>query len=336
MKERRNLYRTLYAQPDAPFVVIKTNHRILMQNLRLHPDQGFADLQASLLNTAYTVLQDPLKRADYDRQLQKRYCIRKLSLGSFAEGSVKSSTGRSGRMFKTNRRNYYRVLHVQPDAPVEIIIASYRVLLGYPYQNKDLLEEAYTVLANPATRVRYDALLDGGLRTSQEKLIPAKGAESSSKTGVVDHAVCATEADFTAGISYCIFCHTPYTKQLSPYQNDACLECASPLPASVDEQFEQTRRTNIRIGAQGELKFYLFWPDTPFEGILKDISPRGVRFMTDAPIEPYDIIKIDAPNFRAVAEVAHRQFEESYTSIGVRFLTFKFEQERGNFLTVSV
>ena len=75
MKERRNLYRTLYAQPDAPLAVIKANHRILMQKLKLHPDQGFADLQASLLNTAYTVLQDPLKRADYDRQLQKRHPI---------------------------------------------------------------------------------------------------------------------------------------------------------------------------------------------------------------------------------------------------------------------
>ncbi|MCB1984506.1 MAG: molecular chaperone DnaJ [Burkholderiales bacterium] len=336
MKERRNLYRTLYAQPDAPLAVIKANHRILMQKLKLHPDQGFADLQASLLNTAYTVLQDPLKRADYDRQLQKRHPIRKLSLGSLAEGSVRGYAGRAGRMFKTNQRNYYRVLQVQPDAPVEIIIASYRVLQDYPYQDNDLLEEAYTVLVNPATRVRYDALLAGRLMVSENMLITGKRTENDFKTSVIKNTACAVETNLTIGMSYCIFCHTPYSRQVSPYQNDLCLECASPLPASVDDQINHSRRTNIRISAQEEIKFYLYWPDTPFVGILQDLSPRGVRFLADSSLDPYDIIKIDALKFKAVAEVAHKQCDENCTSIGVRFLTFKFEQERGNFLTISV
>ncbi|MDR4516422.1 MAG: molecular chaperone DnaJ [Nitrosomonas sp.] len=336
MKERRNLYRTLYVQPDAPLSVINASHRVLIQKLKLHPDQGYADLQAGLLNTAYTVLQDPLNRADYDRQLQKRLPIKKLSLGFFAMGSVKRFTGRSARMFNVNRRNYYRVLQVQPDAPVEVIIASYRVLLDYPYQNTDLLEESYMVLVNPVLRARYDALLSGGLAVSQKKLIPVGEIDIGPKTGVVRNASCAVDEDSTEGLSYCIFCQTPYTRQQSPYQNNACIECASPLPVPADEQFEQKRRTNIRISAQGEFNFYLFWPDEPYEGVLQDISPRGVRFLADVPLEPYDIIKIDASNFKAVAEVAHKQFEANHTSIGVRFLTFKFEQECGNFLAVCV
>jgi hypothetical protein len=32
-------------------------------------------------------------------------------------------------MGKQNRRNYYRILHVQPDAPMEVIRASYRTLM---------------------------------------------------------------------------------------------------------------------------------------------------------------------------------------------------------------
>ena len=31
---------------------------------------------------------------------------------------------------KNNRRNYYRILHVQSDAPLEIIRASYRAMMG--------------------------------------------------------------------------------------------------------------------------------------------------------------------------------------------------------------
>lgn len=34
------------------------------------------------------------------------------------------------KKMKNNRRNYYRILHVQPDAPLEIIRASYRAMMG--------------------------------------------------------------------------------------------------------------------------------------------------------------------------------------------------------------
>ena len=39
---------------------------------------------------------------------------------------------------KKNRRNYYRVLHVQPDAPIEVIKASYRALMGPLRHHPDL------------------------------------------------------------------------------------------------------------------------------------------------------------------------------------------------------
>ncbi len=32
-------------------------------------------------------------------------------------------------MTRKNRRDYYRVLHVQPDAPIEVIEAGYRTLM---------------------------------------------------------------------------------------------------------------------------------------------------------------------------------------------------------------
>ncbi len=332
VKERRNLYRTLYVQPDASLTVIDESHRILMQKLRLHPDQGFADLQVSLINTAYAVLQDPIKRAAYDRQLQQRHAIKHLSLGSFAKGSVNHFKGRFGDRINSNRRNYYRVLQVQPNAPVEIIIGSYRVLLNYPYQNIAILDEAYKVLANPATRVRYDAFLAGNLKILLDKSIAA----NAEITGVIRNTAPAAETYGGTNISYCIFCHTAYTKQPSPYQHIECIECGSPLPVTFDEQYKQSSRVNIRIYAQGAFEFYLFWPDLPYEGILQDLSPRGVRFQTDASLDIYDIVKMDAPNFKAVAEVVHKQFVENHTTLGVRFLTIKFLQERGNFLAIRV
>ena len=69
MHNRRNFYRLLHVQHDAPAAVIKTSYRTLMQTLRHHPDLGGDDWNAQLLNEAMATLGDPVARADYDRTL---------------------------------------------------------------------------------------------------------------------------------------------------------------------------------------------------------------------------------------------------------------------------
>ena len=71
MKNRRNYYRVLQVQPDAPLEVIKASYRTLMQKLKHHPDLGGDHSNATFLNEAYAVLCDPHKRADYDRKLAR-------------------------------------------------------------------------------------------------------------------------------------------------------------------------------------------------------------------------------------------------------------------------
>ncbi len=329
MKDRRNLYRLLYAQPDAPLTVIQANHRVLIQKFKGHPDQDFADAQINLLNSAYTLLKDPLRRAAYDRQLQKRHPMNMLSLGSFASGMAKIFSECDTKPM--NRRNYYRVLQIQPDAPEEIIMASHHVLRQYPRQDINLLDEAYTVLVNPATRMRYDVFLAGSWLSAEKELVPVANAQFTD--GAVNQTALSVVDDMAT--SYCIFCGTAYTQQSTPYLDNKCVVCSSPLQTAIDEQYAQKNRSNIRISAHSELAFYLFWPDTPHKGMLQDLSPRGARFLSEVAPEMYDIIKIDAPSFRAVAEAIHLQTEQHHVSVGVRFLTIEFEQRRGNFLVVS-
>ena len=58
--------------------------------------------------------------------------------------------------------DYYRILHVQPDAPAAIIHASYRTLVQRAYgatRGDDeiaLLDLAYAVLGDPQRRSAYD------------------------------------------------------------------------------------------------------------------------------------------------------------------------------------
>ena len=67
-----------------------------------------------------------------------------------------------------NRRNYYRMLNVQPDASQEVIRASYRALLQKLKLHPDLggeqwsashINRAYNVLKNPEKRAAYDKKL---------------------------------------------------------------------------------------------------------------------------------------------------------------------------------
>ena len=64
-----------------------------------------------------------------------------------------------------NRRNYYRILNVQPDASMEVIRANYRALLQKLKLHPDLggdsgaasgINQAYQVLRNPEKRAAYD------------------------------------------------------------------------------------------------------------------------------------------------------------------------------------
>ena len=66
------------------------------------------------------------------------------------------------------RRNFYRILHVQPDASMAVIQENYRLLrqklkihpnLSGVDWNENLLEAAYQTLSNSSKRSAYDAEL---------------------------------------------------------------------------------------------------------------------------------------------------------------------------------
>ena len=73
MKSRRNYYRVLHIQPDAPFEIIRSSYRTLMKELRQHPDLGGEHWNAKVLNEAYEVLSDPFQRGVYDIKLYEYY-----------------------------------------------------------------------------------------------------------------------------------------------------------------------------------------------------------------------------------------------------------------------
>ncbi len=69
MKNKRNYYRILHVQPDAPREIVQSSYRTLMQKLKAHPDLGGEDWNASVINEAYQVLMDTSRREEYDLSL---------------------------------------------------------------------------------------------------------------------------------------------------------------------------------------------------------------------------------------------------------------------------
>ena len=84
-KNKRNYYRVLFVQPDAPMEIIQASYRTIMQKLKAHPDLGGDTWNASVINEAYQTLIDHEKRVRYDALLFRENELRDLSLQSKAQ-----------------------------------------------------------------------------------------------------------------------------------------------------------------------------------------------------------------------------------------------------------
>ncbi len=333
MIERRNFYRILHAQPDASMAVIRENYRLLKEKLKTHPDLTNDDWNENLLEAAYQTLSDPTKRSIYDHELLRYYHIDTLT-----HGGLRANTNKSGNKQTSNQsslKNYYRILQVQPDAPAAIITASYQALIKNNPENISLLDESYRVLSNEETRKQYDIYLalladksdeNNTQSHSTNPIVTSKNADNSERTLFLQPYQAVI-------LHYCTFCKTPYRSQANLYGNENCLECASPLTLLERESLKLFRRTMKRITIQGDFLFYLFWPGKPYCGFFQDLSSSGLRFWSQQPVDLQEIIKVDASNLQAIAEITHTSAERNGTSVGARFITVKFDQIRGNFIS---
>jgi hypothetical protein len=222
-----------------------------------------------------------------------------------------------------NRRNYYRLLQVQPDAPIEVIRASYRTLMRELKQHPDLggssshaamLNEAYRTLSHHTLRAEYDRKLF--LRYTKQSLsTPAFGQPTHAK-------------------QLCPFCKAPLTRQAQPGQ--ICSVCQSPLQ-SEGGMAVQDRRALVRIKRNDRIYYWSKWPQEPQEAKMIDISPQGMRLLCGQQVKPGTVLKISGPGFKASAIVMDLCSEEvdgeKLYAVGVSFLGVAFERPRGSFLS---
>lgn len=330
-RERRNFYRVLHLQPDAPFEVVRSNYRALMTKLRAHPDLGGEHWTAALLNTAYAVLRDPQRRAAYDRALLERCDLATVAWGGKPPRHAKRAGGR-------NRRNYYRVLGVQNDAPGPVVRSAYEACCLRPNLDRALVDEAWNTLRDDERRRAYDELLrEHGHLVAIDLLPSSEELRSSSGANDASAQAAAPRAAYDPLITrYCAFCKAPHGRAPTNLDEEAdCLECRSPLFPPPAALRELGRRVVSRIERDAEVALEVGWPPARVVARVVDMSPTGMRCTVAWPLDLGDLVRVDGAGVCAVAEVAHRvERPRRMIEAGMRFVTARFERERGGFLSV--
>lgn len=228
-----------------------------------------------------------------------------------------------------NRRNYYRVLQVQPDAAPALIKASYRTLmqklkfhpdLGGDQWNAALVNEAYYILSHEKRRANYDAQMG-------EALFP-RGDKKEIKKDKPEPPIPA------ANERVCLFCHHLNDDLASQF----CSECQSPLdPVIISNIDQELRRAISRVEMNEAVQYYTQWPQNPLIGELLDASPVGMGMNVHEPVTHGQVIKIESMVLSAVGEIVHLgQHNGNNQGIGLRLLTASFHCDQGTFLNVAI
>ena len=245
-------------------------------------------------------------------------------------------------MDRPNRRNYYRILHVERDAPLEIIRSSYRTLmqrlkmhpdLGGDHWNAALINEAYRVLTDPKQRAAYDRTLPGLTRGQKPPSTDQESAEQARATRPAQGPRSQKRPRASGHVHHCPFCHSGHSGRTDA--DSLCKACSSPLARAESPHARSAwLRAVERMPQDMQLRYWTHWPDaSPSVGRVLDLSLTGVRFATPAPVAVDQILKLDCPRFQAVARVIHSRQHGERWLVGAEFFTLKFARTRGAFVS---
>lgn len=235
-----------------------------------------------------------------------------------------------------NRRNYYRVLHVQPEAPDAVIRASYRTLMGPLRQHPDrggdhaaaaLLNEAYAVLGDPERRRAYDRLLRKERMRASRNAVPAVAA-----AGGAGRSTTSSVSIPTAGCPFC--------GRRGDAGTAECAQCASPLtvPPAPDARARELfgKRATVRFARERTVALTPAWGDRPLAVTMRDLSLMGTRLVAGTRVPVDQVVRVAGQGLEALAQVVSARRMGDGWSLHCRFLTLRIAGRPGQFVSKTV
>ena len=256
------------------------------------------------------------------------------------------------------RIDYYERLRVHPEAPLEVIRASYRALMKTLGAHPDLggdasvaqaLNEAWAILSDPSQRSRYDAerALDAARAQGFEKGpddTPSANPASPPKSDAAaapEHVDAAAAppprepaaADTADDRTHTHLGATSWTS--AAHSPSAAPYATTPSGPTPPAPLQDERRRVHRLERGGPLSW------TPRGGTaqsatLRDVSPHGLSFVAEACPEVGATLWIETPSLTAEAVVRNtREIDRRTHLVGVSFENVTFREDRGTFLSRS-
>ena len=223
-----------------------------------------------------------------------------------------------------DRRSLYRVLHVQPEAPAELIKAAWRCLmttlrhhpdLGGDHETAARINMAYEVLGNPAKRRQYDES-----RRRRQRAPPA-----------------AETPGGMASVRCCAFCAAPLPQRIGV--STRCTACASPLSpiAHILQRQKELfgRRAAPRVCKDARAVVHPHPARAPSRAQLRDLSLTGVSILTAAVINTGTAVRIVSDDCDLVAYVVQVRTHNGQQRVHGRLLTAYFHGRPGVFVADS-
>jgi curved DNA-binding protein CbpA len=235
-----------------------------------------------------------------------------------------------------NRRNYYRILQVAPDASTQAIKASRRTLmqglkmhpdLGGDHMQAVLINEAFATLSDPDRRAAYDRALEPTAK-------PASKTEPRSPSDQADpqHATPPPPGPTLA----CGFCAAACAAASFERPESMCSACGSALfPARKHQASDSSRRTLARLSRSMPMTFRRSASRrNVWSGTTEDVSLNGLRFTSQLELRAGERLSIACEFCSAVAivrsvRVDHHQHGQTRWQVGVEFSTLRLLHVRG-------
>ncbi len=234
-----------------------------------------------------------------------------------------------------NRRNHYRVLHVQPDAPTEVIKASWRTMMSRLRQHPDLggshaqaamVNQAWQVLGDVDRRAAYDSGLRQGL-AAVPTVHPTERTAASRPAPLAPAMAAAAHA--------CPLCRLVSG---APIRSDSrCAQCQSPLALLPDP----SRLGHELLGRRGAVRrdqghvalVHVGWPSPALPVRWRDLSLTGLSFYAPQPMPRGQRLRLIDAALEGVVEVVGCRAQGRVHAVHARLLTGLLLQATGVFVS---